>query len=98
MTAIASHRSRVSLRRIGVRRDRLVSGLILFSYLLTHYANHALGNISLRAMEEGLAYHVLWWQSLPGSALLYGALAVHAALGLWALYARRHFRWKVVEG
>ncbi len=34
-----------------VRRLRLWSGLILFTYLTTHFANHALGLISLRAME-----------------------------------------------
>jgi hypothetical protein len=81
-----------------VRRLRLASGLVLFTYLITHFANHALGNISLAAMEEGLEYHVIVWQGLPGTLLLYSALTVHAALGLWALYERRHFRWRVIEG
>jgi adenylate cyclase len=77
---------------------RLACGIVLYSYLVTHFANHALGNISLAAMEEGLEYHVITWQSLPGTLLLYSALAIHAALGLWALYERRHFRWRVIEG
>ncbi len=97
MNAIAGHGPRSLIRSIGVRRIRLASGLILFSYLLTHYTNHALGNISLAAMDAGLSYHVWWWQSLPGTVLLYSALAVHASLGLWALYERRHFRWKLIE-
>ncbi len=80
-----------------MRKVRLASGLVLFSYLLTHYTNHALGNVSLAAMDAGLSYHVAWWQSLPGTFMLYGALAIHASLGLWALYERRHFRWKVIE-
>ena len=81
-----------------MRRVRLASGLVLYAYLLTHYTNHALGNISLAAMEAGLEYHVRYWQSLPGTLLLYSALTVHAGLGLWALYERRHFRWRVIEG
>ena len=81
-----------------MRRLRLASGLVLYTYLLTHYANHALGNISLAAMDAGLEYHVQYWQSLPGTLLLYSALTTHAALGLWALYERRHFRWGVIEG
>src|SRR5215831_19117267 len=80
-------RSRGRLARaVGVRRIRLVSGLVMFAYLLTHYTNHALGNISLAAMNAGLDYHVRLWQSPPGTLALYSALAVHAALGLWALY------------
>lgn len=85
------------VRSIGVRRVRLASGLVLFTYLLTHYTNHALGNISLTAMESGLAYHVWLWQSRAGTVLLYSALAIHASLGLWALYERRHFRFKASE-
>ncbi len=70
---------------------------MLYAYLLTHFANHALGNVSLAAMDAGLVYHVLYWQSLPGTLLLYSALTLHAALGLWALYERRHFHWRVIE-
>ena len=97
MRARARHGSEGLIRMLGVRRVRLASGLVLFSYLLTHYTNHALGNISLAAMDAALWYHVGWWQSLPGTLLLYSALTVHASLGLWALYERRHFRWKVME-
>ncbi len=86
------------VRSIGVRQVRLACGLVLFAYVLVHFTNHALGNVSLAAMEAGLEYHVLLWHSLIGTVLLYTALAVHALLGLWALYERRHFRWKLVEG
>jgi adenylate cyclase len=80
------------LRGIGVRQVRLATGLILFSYLLSHYLNHALGNISLDVMEYGLLFHMALWRSVPGTTLLYPALAVHACLGLWALYDRRQFK------
>ena len=40
----------------------------------------------------------MWlWQSGLGTLLLYSALAIHASLGLWALYERRHFRFKASE-
>ena len=42
------------IRGIGIRQVRITCGLILFSYLLSHFANHALGNISFAAMVVGL--------------------------------------------
>lgn len=84
-------------RSIGVRQVRLASGLVLFGYLLSHYINHALGNISLDAMEYGLWFHATFWRSPIGTLLLYPALAIHGLLGLWALYQRRYFRWKIAE-
>jgi adenylate cyclase len=85
------------IRGIGVRQVRLICGLILFSYLLSHYINHALGNISLDALEYGLWFHMGFWTSPVGTLLLYPALLVHGSLGLWALYQRRYFRWKAAE-
>ena len=84
-------------RGIGVRQVRLGCGLVLFCYLLSHYINHALGNISLDAMEYGLWFHITFWQSWIGTLLLYPSLAIHGTLGLWALYRRRYFRWKIAE-
>jgi adenylate cyclase len=85
------------LRGIGVRQIRITAGLILFCYLLSHFINHSLGNISLAAMEYGLWFHVRFWQSPIGTLLLYPALAIHGSLGLWALYQRREFKWKAIE-
>jgi adenylate cyclase len=70
----------------------LVSGLLLFGYVALHLANHAVGNISVEAMEAGLAVMKAVWQSIPGTLLLYGALVVHMALALKSLYERRMFR------
>jgi adenylate cyclase len=80
-----------------LRQVRLICGLILFCYLLSHYSNHALGNISLNATEYGLWFHVALWQSVVGTLLLYSALGVHGSLGLLALYQRPYFRWKITE-
>lgn len=94
----AATRTRPSfIAGIGVRQIRLVCGLILFSYLLSHFANHALGNISFAAMQEGLNYHWEWWRDPIVTAVFYSAAVVHWMLGLWALYQRREFRYKAPE-
>ncbi|MGJ4944292.1 adenylate/guanylate cyclase domain-containing protein [Bradyrhizobium sp. HKCCYLS1011] len=84
-------------RGIGVRQVRLACGLVLFSYLISHFLNHALGNISLQALAEGVYYHTLFWQFLPVAIALYTAAIVHAGLGIFAFYQRREFSWKTVE-
>ncbi|MFB9266827.1 adenylate/guanylate cyclase domain-containing protein [Bradyrhizobium erythrophlei] len=85
------------VRGVGLRQVRLVSGVILFAYLVSHFLNHALGNISMDALATGLYYHMRFWQFLPVAILFYGACLVHSALGIWALYQRREFRWKAME-
>src|SRR5271166_5346224 len=84
-------------RSVSVRRVRLASGLVLFTYVTLYFANNALGNISVDAMEKGLLLQKMLWQSPPGAILLYGALLTHMSLGFWALYERRQFRWTRLE-
>src|SRR5579871_2132552 len=79
------------------RQIRLVTGLVLFVYVTLHFINHALGNISVEAMERGLTIQKLIWQSPPGAAILYPSLLTHMSLGFWALYVRRQFRWTRME-
>src|SRR4051794_32696103 len=86
-----------ALRGISVRQVRLGCGLVLFAYLVSHYLNHALGNISLDALAVGVYYHTAFWQFLPIAIAFYTAALVHAGLGIWALYERRQFRWKAIE-
>ena len=93
----SSKQIRVLARGIGLRQLRLFSGSILFAYLLSHFLNHALGNVSLEAMAEGVRWHTAFWQFLPVSILFYAAGIVHTGLGLWALYERRQFRWRTTE-
>jgi adenylate cyclase len=75
------------------RKLRLASGSVLFVYVLTHLLNHAALNISVSAAERMLMVQKFIWQGVAGTALLYAALTLHAALGIWSLYARRAFRW-----
>ncbi len=82
------------------RRIRLATGLILFTYVATHLANHALGLISLAAMETGRLWFLAVWRTWPTTVLLYGAMLVHILLALWALYQRRDLRmhgWEAAQ-
>jgi adenylate cyclase len=85
------------IRGISVRQIRLACGLVLFAYLVSHFLNHALGNISMDALARGVHYHAAFWQFLPVAIAFYTAALLHAGLGLWALYERRQFRWKAIE-
>jgi adenylate cyclase len=80
-----------------VRRLRLASGLVLFSYVFLHFLNHSLGNISFEAMEEGARYAEMIWRGPVGGPLLYGAFAIHFSLAFWAIYIRRHLRMGWIE-
>lgn len=97
MTALIRAQFLKFVRGISLRQVRLICGLVLFAYLVSHFLNHALGNISLDALAWGVHYHVLFWQFLPVAIIFYTAALVHAGLGIWALYERRQFRWKAIE-
>jgi len=89
---------RASLRNIAwVPRLRLGSGLILFAFVLSHFVNHALGLWSLEVMQAAQWLRSAFWQSLPGTVLLYGALLVHMTLALRKTARRRTWRMPLVE-
>ena len=79
---------------------RLCSGVVLFTYLTTHFLNHSLGLVSLDAMAAGRDWFVLLWRSWPGTVALYCSFATHNALALWALYRKRTLRmpaWEAIQ-
>src|SRR6185436_9132696 len=75
-------------RNISSRQLRLVSGLVLATYLVTHLSNHALGLISVSAAEAGRWWFLALWRNPLGTLVLYAALLTHPILGLVALYRR----------
>jgi adenylate cyclase len=99
MDRIARFRDRLarSVRGIGLRQVRFVSGVVLFTYLISHFLNHALGNISMEALATGVYLHTMFWQFPPVGIVFYVSILIHSSLGIWALYQRREFRWKAVE-
>ena len=82
---------------LTLRNARLVSGIVLFAYVALHLTDHALGNVSIAAMQAMLGGMKAVWQSWPGTVALYGAMVVHLVLAFWALYERRYFRWRASE-
>lgn len=80
-----------------VGRVRLWSGLVLFAYLATHLANHALGLVSIEAMEYGRGIFLAVWRHPLGTVALYGALLAHVTVALRSLYRRRTLRMPAWE-
>jgi adenylate cyclase len=84
----------------SLRQWRLGTGLVLFAFVSTHLLNHALGLVSLAAMEEGRLWFLRIWRNPVGTVALYGALAIHGLLALWFLYERRTLRmpaWQAIQ-
>jgi adenylate cyclase len=76
---------------------RLATGLILFAYATSHLLNHAFGIRSVAAMEAASAVLLAPWQTYIGLTTLYTSFFIHGALGLRALYRRRHLRMPAGE-
>jgi adenylate cyclase len=90
-------RMRLADFRVTRRGLRLGSGLVLFTYIAVHLVNHALGLVSLDVAEAGLRVAVRLWHSIVGTALLYGAAAIHLVLAMVAVYQRRRLRMPPIE-
>lgn len=79
------------------RGVRLVSGLVLFAYVTTHLLNHAVGLISLDALETARMWFLAFWRNPVVTTVFLSALTAHVALALFAIYRRRRFRMSVGE-
>lgn len=82
---------------LWIGRLRLASGLTLFGFVLSHYLNHAVGLISLDAMQAANPVFLGPWYNPLGNGLLITAFFVHFAIGLRAVYRRRSLamaRWE----
>ena len=72
-----------------VRNVRLLSGLVLMAFVISHLANLSIGLHSLAAMEAWRAKLMDPWRTGIGENLLLAAACVHVALGLYSISARR---------
>lgn len=79
------------------QRLRLVSGLVLFTFAATHFLNHALGLVSLGAMETFDGWRNTVTRSLVGGLVLAFALLAHAGAALVRVAQRRTFRMPAWE-
>nr|WP_316653836.1 adenylate/guanylate cyclase domain-containing protein [uncultured Gellertiella sp.] len=73
------------------------SGLIMGWFILGHFTNHALGLVSLEAMEAMREGMEGMWRSAPGTILLYGAILTHFCLALDSLYRRHTLKMPAIE-
>jgi adenylate cyclase len=81
-----------------IRRIHLIAGLVMLAYVAMHLLNHALGLVSIGAMEWALARIVVpIWSLPPMRTALYGAFAAHYSLALWALWRRQTLRLRGSE-
>ncbi len=80
-----------------IPRLKLYSGFILLAYVIGHFINHALGILSIEAMNAGLRIIDPVWRSLPGTIILSGAVVTHGTLALYGLYRRRSLSLKTWE-
>ncbi len=82
------------------RRLRIITGMILAAYIIIHLSNHALGLVSLEAMESMRKFVTPFWRSWAGGLLIYGSLLTHFGLALMSLYRRstlRMPRWELAQ-
>ena len=90
----------ILLRGNTLQRARLVSGLILFAFALTHFLNHAAGLVHIETMHEMQQWRWVVTRSYPGTIVLLAALLIHMALGLYKLAERKTFNlppWELVQ-
>ena len=79
------------------RRIRLWSGIIITLFVVPHLVNHALGLISLDAMEGMRKGMRVIWSGAPGGPILMLSFLAHFLLSLHALFKRSTFRMPVWE-
>ena len=80
-----------------MRLLRLITGLVVAGFVIGHFLNHALGLVSIEAMDRMRIMLAAWWRSPAGTFLLYGSLLTHFALALASLYRRSTLRMPAWE-
>ncbi|MGF9694605.1 adenylate/guanylate cyclase domain-containing protein [Rhizobium sp. 0TCS1.26] len=81
----------IPLTERRLRRARLVSGLIIYSFLLMHMSNHVFGLMSVEAADDARPIFLFIWRNPLGTTVLYGAFLIHIGLTLRSIYVRRSF-------
>ena len=90
----------VAVARLVRARARLISALVLLSFVLCHLTSHMFLIVSLPAAEQALDTLMTFWWTETGTYVLAAALAVHALNALWAVYIRRYLRmpaWELAQ-
>ena len=80
-----------------IRPLRLACGLFLLVFIFTHFINHALGLVSLDALESGRVVFLALWRNTPAETALLAALLAHYLLALYLIYQRKTLRMPLCE-
>jgi adenylate cyclase len=102
MVALSRSPASVSplLRGSLAQRLRIGCGLILFTFVLFHFLNHALGLWSITAMDTFQEWRTAITRSTLGTIVLGAALVTHIGLNLWKIAGRSTWRlppWEAVQ-
>ena len=79
------------------KRVRLITGLILFTFLTCHLLNLSFGLSSLADLDESRQWLLWFWSTGVGTALLMASMIAHLSFGLLALYKRNTLRMNVTD-
>src|SRR5437764_596803 len=80
----------VAIARLLRARARLISALVLLSFVLCHLVSHMFLIVSLPAAEQALDILMTFWWSETGTYVLPAAPAVHPHNALWGIYIVRN--------
>ena len=83
--------------RVTKRGLRLGTGLVLFAFVFAHLLNHALGLISVDALEAGHRVFEIIWQNPVANLLVLTSIVIHMSLALLAVYERRRLKMHIGE-
>ena len=78
-------------------RARLVSALVMLSFVICHLTAHAFLLVSIDAGNEALTLLLAPWLTAIGTTILAVAALVHYANALWSIYIRRWLRLSALE-
>jgi adenylate cyclase len=90
----------VAFARLIRARARLLSALVLLSFVLCHFAGHIALIVSVPVAQQALDRLMMFWRTETGTYLLATALAVHVLNALWSIYVRRYLRltaWELAQ-
>jgi adenylate cyclase len=73
-------------------RARLISGLVLLAFVLSHLTAHSFLLISFDRAGAALDILMYFWRTAIGTAILFLALLTHCLNALWSIYVRRSLR------
>src|SRR5271166_6485954 len=99
---VAAPQSVRAARLLGVARfirarARLISALVLLSFVLCHLVSHISLIVSLPVAQQVLDRLMRFWRTETGTYVLATALAVHVLNALWSIYIRRYLRLSLWE-